>query len=691
MTETSPEPYRPAIVRGRYRVTGVLRRAVHGDSVEALDPREDRDVVLKRVAEPSRSESTRLRLANSVLSGLGHANVAHVRELIEARNEAWLVSDRARGRAFDRFWDALPLATSSPYDERWRHGSPIANALFDALDAMHRRQFAHLDVKPANVLIDPAGHVVLVDVGTGRAPQPEDAPDFDPERWAYVAPELLDGISTSRLADQWALGAILYRMIAGRRAIAGQNAAEVRKSYGVGKVQPLREWRSDTPPLVDEIVCRMLAWDPEGRFPSLHVVRATFGDLLSPSLPPRPRMWSIPAPTQVGIDTLDAFLRKRLRELASGQGGVVRIADEPDSGKTTLLASWAATAREAGFAAFEASCLPGAPRAVLHGWFKPPPVDPAQPPPADLVDQAIAALPSRSVLLLDALEDCDAIAWARIARAGGLALGRAPLLLVLAGRALPELGKWAPEGSPRLFNVTLPRLHARDVEQLLRPAEDTEEERQLLQVVAETHSAAANGLAGRVVRTFLDEERAKRQSRDGRRWLPQVGQSIEESIAPVPASGPVVLGCLAELGGACEVDLLLTALPVDRGAICAALDWAEDEGKLTIRRFGKHWFAQATDRGSNPEIPGLQALHGRAARWIERNASLDGLLEERVADHWRRAGEPGRAGQSYAKASRAQAAIGSSSEARRLQQLASTFVERGGTGPFTNPSVHLPR
>ena len=69
---TLGEVYRPAIVGGRYRITEVLHRGRQSDVLAGHDMREDREVVLKRISEPTRNQTTRLRAIHNVLSGLRH-------------------------------------------------------------------------------------------------------------------------------------------------------------------------------------------------------------------------------------------------------------------------------------------------------------------------------------------------------------------------------------------------------------------------------------------------------------------------------------------------------------------------------------------------------------------------------------------------------------------------------------------
>ncbi len=689
------EIYRPALVRGRYRITSVLHRGRRGDVLAAYDNHDAREVVLKRLPAPSRSETTRLRTAHRTLEGLNHPNVGRSLDLVEDRANAWLVFERVDGRPLNEWWSTLPLGSSAGFAERWRHASSIAAALLDGIEAMHRRQLAHLDIKPCNIIVDAPGRAVLVDIGLGAPPDELDArPQAEiRERDGYLAPELLDGLSTSRLADQWSVAAVIYELLSGQKAVPGETPAEVARSYRAGRVQPIREWQPSTDPALEAVLLRMLSWSPDARFPTVAAAREALGSHLTRAIDAPRQIWSVaPAPV-VGMETLDTFFHRRLRDLRAGQGAVIRVVDAPSTGKTTTLKRWADAARDGKLAVtIEASCLPSWPRTVLEGWFRPPPVDPRTPPPDDLVDQALASLGGPAVVLLDTLEEVDTLVWARVQRAAAAAAHGTsphPLLLVLAGRALPPLDPWVAEADPRLFNVTAPRLQGADVAKLMRAESADEEDHQLLDVVAETHAADARGVAGTVISNLLLEETNQRMQRDGRLWIPVVGSAeFDTPPPPMPVVWPQIRGYLGELGHWVEVELMLAALPLARQLLLDALRWADVQGAVEFRDAAGRWMLRPTERGAVggvAELHALQATLARAARWLEHNDEYSGLASERTAAYWSAAGEGGRAAEAYARAAKAHSGVGSSSEARRLAQLSRRFESRRSTSPGASP------
>ncbi len=690
------EVYRPALVRGRYRVNGVLHRGRRGDVVVATDNREGGDVVLKRVLDPSPQDLTRLRSMHRVLSGLRDPRVMGTIELVEARADAWLVCDHVPGRALMDWWTALPLGTNAPFQERWRHAAPVVAGMIEALEAMHTRQAAHLDLKPHNVLVGRAGDVRLVDLGIWPPPEGIDTRPMAEiqERSGYTAPELMEGRDGSRRSDQWSLGAITYELLTGQKAVPGHTPAEFERAYAVGRVQPVQEWRPETDQQVADAVQRLLSWDPEQRFPTMAAVRDAFGSALGRPLDTPVQVWSAARPPFVGRESLDAFFRRRLLELRNRKGSVIRVVDGPGTGKTRLLRRWGRQAnQDRRIQVLSATCFPGRPRTALHRWFRPPPVDPSTPPPEDLVAQAMERLDQPTVLLLDGLEEVDSTVWARVQRATAIAIdgwAPKPLIIVLAGRALGGLESFVDESSDRLFNVTLPALKGPQVAEMLRPDDETPEAREDLDDLVERYTATSRGNPRALVSALLTDERKGRLHRRGRIWVLEPDPPPDnEDLTDPPGRLDRILGYLDELGQWVEIELALACLPMTRVELLSAIGWAVEAELVDFREFGGRWFMQLGSRENRVgvELPELQATHARAARWLERNGEFGGLAAERTAEHWHKAGEPGRTSDAYGRAAKAHAAVGSSSEARRLFALARTFDARrsSSTLPATNP------
>jgi serine/threonine protein kinase len=116
-----------------------------------------------------------------------------------------------------------------------------------------------------------------------------------------MAPEQLEGKPTDARTDLWALGAILYEMMAGKRAFEGGSAASLIGAILEREPTPLANLQPLTPPSVERLVKRCLAKDPEERWASaydvaseLRLLRETSGPAARPEVRPRRRRASDP-------------------------------------------------------------------------------------------------------------------------------------------------------------------------------------------------------------------------------------------------------------------------------------------------------------------------------------------------------------------------------------------------------------
>lgn len=658
---STTEPYRPAIVAGRYRVTEVLRKGPRSVVLLGADVRSDRAVVLKHVIEPSRAVAARMECLRPV-QVQGRSLPALI-DVVEARKDLWFIWERAPGVSLDQLWPMAPFLPTTPFVERWAHVRPIARALCQALATLHSHKLAHLDVKPENVRVEPCGQAWLVDLGTG-----EDNADSGP----FSAPDLGDGLFVGRHADQWSLGALLYWMISSQLPCPGATAHERRVAADKG-CPPLRQWRSDVPPAIDECIGRMLRRDAEQRHTTIEAVSQALGlEGESPVSAARERWNGLPQ-VLVGREANLQFPKRRTQELQNGRGGMVCVHTDAGTGKTAALLAGAEVARAEGCPrVIYSTCLPTNPREVLAPWFDDPAPEEA---PGAVVDRVLAAFTEPTLLILDALELADGLSWARIERLAAAAiLGQcpAPVFLVLAGRSMPAFSGRVPETHERRFESELPLLKRSHLDQWVR-ADSTDDEaalRTLLDEVWQSGLGHPEALETALVARWRRGE--LRAALGGFRYERSPRPALER-----PAGGPTVSALLAwigALGGHVEVELLLACLPGGRASVAEALAFAAAHDLVRLRTFGTQWFAAC--RFEVPAEEGLdREVFARAAVWSTRTTSSP-LGAERTARWWRAAGDTRAAGLAYMDAAAAHRRVGAPSETRRLAGLSHTVTSR---------------
>jgi serine/threonine-protein kinase len=265
-TNASLERLREALA-DRYRIGEELGRGGMATVYLAEDLRHQRQVALKMLRPElvqAGRETTRFLREIRIAAQLSHPSILPLHESGEVDGNLWFVMPYVRGESLRA---RLQREQRLPTEQAVRIGIAVARAL----DYAHRQNVVHRDIKPENILLH-EGQAVVADFGIARAIT-EAASDNVTERGlamgtpAYMSPEQigaerdLDGRS-----DIYALGCVLYEMLAGAPPFAGPSRRPVIHRHLADPVTPLRDTRPTVPPSVERAVLRALAKNPEERF-----------------------------------------------------------------------------------------------------------------------------------------------------------------------------------------------------------------------------------------------------------------------------------------------------------------------------------------------------------------------------------------------------------------------------------------
>ena len=163
----------------------------------------------------------------------------------------------------------LSLERRLPLTDALRIASEVAEALHYA----HLQDVLHRDIKPANILLDGA-HAVVADFGIAKALTAASSPDDSSGGLAvgtpaYMSPEqAVGGHSLDGRSDIYALGCVLYEMLAGEPPYTGATAESVARRHISAPVPDIRVLRPDVPGAVATAVKRAMAKAPRNRFRS---------------------------------------------------------------------------------------------------------------------------------------------------------------------------------------------------------------------------------------------------------------------------------------------------------------------------------------------------------------------------------------------------------------------------------------
>ncbi len=213
---TAPREEAGRLVLGRYRLERLLGSGGSAEVWLALDERLGRPVALKLLHThllPDAASRQRFAAEARSVAGLDHPGIVRVHDVVLRGRTAAIVFEYVPGESLEaRLRRAGRLAPEE--------AAAIAAELAEALAAAHAAGIVHRDVKPANVLLDPAGHAHLVDFGIARALDDAQARLTRPGEvigtLRSMAPEQLSGGLVGPAADLYGMGTILYEMLAGR-------------------------------------------------------------------------------------------------------------------------------------------------------------------------------------------------------------------------------------------------------------------------------------------------------------------------------------------------------------------------------------------------------------------------------------------------------------------------------------------
>jgi serine/threonine-protein kinase len=275
-----------------FEIVGPLGAGGMGEVYRARDSRLKRDVAIKILpSEPCEPERiARFAREAELLAALNHTNIAVVHDFQQSADRHFLVMELVEGETLAERLTRGAVGIEEALD--------VARQLADALDAAHHRGIVHRDLKPANIKITPGGTIKVLDFGLAKIfDEPLLATDVanSPTSFgtaagmvvgtaAYMSPEQARGAHVDRRADIWALGCVLYEMLAGTPAFGTANPSDTMAAVLRGEP----DWRrlpDQTPERIRVLLRRCLRKDPRDRLHDAADVRIELTDAAADSRP----------------------------------------------------------------------------------------------------------------------------------------------------------------------------------------------------------------------------------------------------------------------------------------------------------------------------------------------------------------------------------------------------------------------
>jgi Tol biopolymer transport system component len=270
-------PLSPGTRLGPYEIVSSIGAGGMGEVYRARDTRLNRTVAIKILPDHlSLNSQSRVRFEREAkaISGLSHPHICPLYDVGQQDGVDYLVMEYVEGETLAARLKKGPL----PLDQALTCAIQIAGAL----DQAHRQGVVHRDLKPGNVMMTRSG-AKLLDFGlakireseasVGHTALPTQTAPLTREgtilgTFQYMAPEQLEGAESDARTDIFALGVTLYEMLTGHKAFEGKSQASLISAIMTAQPQPLSKLQPLATPLLELVVSKCLAKDPEDRWQS---------------------------------------------------------------------------------------------------------------------------------------------------------------------------------------------------------------------------------------------------------------------------------------------------------------------------------------------------------------------------------------------------------------------------------------
>lgn len=281
----NPNPRAGDVLDGRYRLIEPLARGGMGMVYRAERLELGRIVAVKFLLAPLADEQRHMRnfeMEARAMSRLSHPNCVPIIDFGVDR-APYLVMEFVAGKTLKDLIHEGPIA--------WERALGIARQLLAGLAHAHRQNIVHRDIKPGNIMLTQAtgmgDHVRVLDFGLARmresaAPVETTCSETVWGTPQYMAPEQWRSEPLDARTDLYAVGVVLYEMLAGQRPYPGSDRVELMKSHLSEPPPPIRQRkiRRSMPEALERVLARALQKSPDARFQSAEEFSEALGFVL---------------------------------------------------------------------------------------------------------------------------------------------------------------------------------------------------------------------------------------------------------------------------------------------------------------------------------------------------------------------------------------------------------------------------
>lgn len=295
---------------GGYQILEVVGQGGMATVYRAHQLSMKRDVAMKMLPRQFLSQSNsldRFKREANIVARLEHRAIVPVHDYGEHDGVPYLVMRYMDGGSVDELIYRGPVSPERTLD--------ILLQIAPALDYAHQNAVLHRDLKPSNILMDANGDAYLTDFGIARLLGEESSPSLTTTGVvgtpSYMSPEQAQGHDLDGRSDIYALGVVLFEMLAGSRPFEGETPYSVAVKHVTEAPPSACAKNTRLPDAVDSVLYKVLAKNREQRYQSAAEVAAALRAAITPEAVP------VQTPTEHPLETVsetEPSLEQTLRE-----------------------------------------------------------------------------------------------------------------------------------------------------------------------------------------------------------------------------------------------------------------------------------------------------------------------------------------------------------------------------------------
>ncbi len=309
---------------GRYKILGELGKGAMGVVYKAQDPSIGRLIAIKSIrldalTDPSERQRLRDRLFREAQSAgiLSHPNIVTIYDIAEENGMAYIFMEMVNGPPLE----VQLKAEQSPDGETLLS---ILRQVAIALDYAHKKGIIHRDIKPANIMVHEDGTAKITDFGVAKiVSQQMTQAGTILGTPTYMAPEQIQGGAVSGRTDQFALAVIAYEILTGEKPFVAEHLTTLMFKIVREDFVPPHRLNSTLMPVVQSVMQKAMAKNPEQRYPACVEFVNALGAALNASdhWMPLPRGASHNMPTGISQEFSTTMQETMAETIAAPPGG----------------------------------------------------------------------------------------------------------------------------------------------------------------------------------------------------------------------------------------------------------------------------------------------------------------------------------------------------------------------------------